>query len=259
MALNTYSKFYYITPISDDNFYLNFDEGAGELTATIRIGEYAISDVAEQIEAALNAVGLDTYTVTFDRVERLFTISSTGTFSLLISTGSQVGLDVFTLLGFTGADTAVASTHTSNQAAGSVYIPQFKLQDYVSQEDYREAASASIAETANGLVEVVSFGQKKFIEMNIMFCTDIEQPSYGPILNNATGVSDVRNFLRFCINKYPLEFIEDKDNPAVFEKVLLEKTKSSPTGTGYKLDEMVNKNLPGYYETGLLTFRLIEV
>lgn len=258
MALNTFSTFYLLDPVTDNNFYLPFDEGSGELTAEVAIGEYTVTTITDAISDAMNAVGTNTYSVAFNRNDRTYTITGDGTFSLLLTTGSQIGVDVFSLLGFSGADTASALSHTSNSAAGVVFTPQFKLQDYIASDDFQEATSAAVSTTANGLVEVISFGQTQFIEMNIMFSTDIAQTKNGPIRNNPNGVSDLRNFLLFATKKYPFEFIPDESDVDTFETVLLEKTASDGKGVGFKLREIFDKGLPGYYETGKLTLRKIS-
>jgi hypothetical protein len=256
--INTYSSFFYIDGVTASNFYLNFDEGAGELTAQVESGNYTHSDLAGAVSSALNDVGGLTYTVAFDRDLRLYTISASGNFTLKITSGANVGTDIFPLLGFTGADLSGLSTYTANLQAGSEYVPQFWLQDYVDIEDLQKAVSASINKSASGKVEVVKFGIEKFFEMNLKFITDVDQGQGNPILTNLNGVQDARLFLRFVTQKQELEFMPDKSNKANFFTVLLESTAESKDGTGYRLKELYTSNLPGYYETGKLVFRLVE-
>lgn len=257
--INTYSKFYYNIVIDETNFNIDFAEGAGpELTATLNPGEYTLDDMKTELERALNDAGALTYTVTVDRSTRLFTITTTSTFKLYVSTGSHLGTSGFTMIGFTGADRTGASTYTSDTAVGSVYEPQFKLQSYVSKDDWQQAADASVNKTASGRVEVVKFGTEKFFQWNINFATNIEQPCGGPILNNASGLANLRDFMQYCITRSPLEFMPDKNTPNTFYKIILESTPDSQNGTGYRLKELYDKSLPGYFETGLLKWRLIE-
>lgn len=255
--INTYSSFYYIDPVDDGNFYLNFNEGSGEITAEIETGSYTPTELADAIETAMNDIGVNTYTVTFNRSDRTYTISSTVNFSLLTTSGSNVGSDIFSLIGFTGADRSGDDSYTGNLAGASKYDPQFKLQSFVDQEDLQKAVSASINKSARGDVEVVKFGTEKFFEFNIMFITNIDQGVSGPVKTNLTGVTDARNFLRFCIEKHTLEFIPDIDS-LTFYNVLLESTEEDSKGTGYRLKELYTKNLPGYFETGKLVFRVVE-
>ena len=165
MALDTWSKFYYVDEITDSNRSLNFDEGAGELLAEVERGAYTLDELALAIKTAMDAVGTLVYTVSLDRDTRIFTISSTAPFDLLVSTGTQSAISIFSVIGFTGADRTGLSTYDSNNSSGSAYSVQFKLQDYVAPDYSQEKIQASINESADGTIEVVSFGTRKFIEM----------------------------------------------------------------------------------------------
>ena len=256
--INTDSIFYWIDPVEDDNFYLNFDEGAGELTAEVPTGNYSPTDLAFAVQDAMNNVGLNGYVVTFDRSLRTYQITGAAPFDLLIQTGTNVGADVFPLLGFTGSDLTGLSSYGSNNQVGYAYRPQFKLQDFVSFEDLQRAINPSVNKSATGAVEVVRFGVEKFFEFNIRFCTDIDQGAFGPIRTNLNGVDDVRQFLRYCTTKGDLEFMPDEKNVGDYFKVLLESTEEDSKGTGYRLKELYPQNLPGYFDTGKLVFRVVE-
>lgn len=258
MALDTFSTFYYGHTISSSNLKLNFNEGSGELTATIAIGSYTATEFATQVETAMNAVGTFTYTVTFNRADRTITIAtSDGNFSLLVNTGSENAVAVWTLMGFTGSDLSGAMTYTGDTTTGSAYSPQFKLQDYVTDEDWQQAAAASVNKTASGRVEVVKFGDETFYQMNIKWVNNYTQPDELVIKNDASGVANLRTFMQYIVDKRPIEFMADIDTPATFEKLLLESTPSNKEGTGYKLKELYDQGLPGYYETGTLVFRVV--
>lgn len=258
--VTTFSKFYYGLIIDTQNQFMDFKEGAGpELTATLDVGEYTFNDILVEVKRALEDAGAFTYTVTGNRATRQITIASaTGTFSLLVGSGSHSGSSIYSLIGFTGSDRTSAMTYSGNGTSGSEYRPQFKLQSYIDQNDWQQAADASINKTASGRVEVVSFGVEKFFTFNIQFATDIDQGCNTVILNNPTGLEDLRNFMRYAITRSPLEFMPDKDLPNTFYKIILETTPDSSTGVGYKLHELYDKNLPGYFETGILKWRLVE-
>jgi hypothetical protein len=256
-VISTKSVFYYINGVSSDNFYLDFDEGSGELSAEVESGNYTMAELASQVEAALNSAGTQAYSVTFNRQARSFTIAAPGNFDLLITTGTHVGVDVFSLIGFTGADLTGADSYTG-VAAGRAYLPQFRLQSYVDQDDLRKSIQPSVNKSASGIIEVVRFGIEKFYEFNIMFITDIEQGNLSLIETNLSGVSDARDFLRFITTKSEFEFMPDRDNRNNFYTVLLESTDEASDGTGYRLKELYTKNLPYYYETGKLVFRVME-
>ena len=255
--IDTFSKFYFIDKVDVGNFYVDFNEGLGPIFAEVESGSYSPTNLAIAVQAALNDAGTLDYTVTFNRSDRTFTISANANFSLLTSTGVHLGEDIFSLIGFFGSDKTGASTYTGSPAA-EVYSPQFKLQDYVDIEDLQKSVSASVNKSASGLVEVVKFGVEKFFEFNIMFATDIDQGGTGPIRTNLNGVNDLRNFMRFAVNKTDLEFMPDESNLANYFTVLLESTEEDRNGTGYRLKEMYSKGLPYYYETGKLVFRLVE-
>lgn len=258
MALNTHSRFYFGFDIDSTNNAIDFDEGSGEIQATVSVGSYTITEFAAEIETALNAVGGQTYTVSLNRNTRKITISAGSNFSLLISSGSRSGSTAYTLAGFTGADLSGASSYTGDSKSGSEYTTQFKLQDYVPSSDFQRAANAVVNKSVSAQVEVVKFGTEKFIEANFRFLTDRTQGSGSPIRNRPTGVSDFRTFLQFMVTKAPFEFMPDENDQATFEKVILESTPSERDGIGYKLRELVNLGLPGFYESRTLKFRVVE-
>jgi hypothetical protein len=257
--IETRSSFFYIDPIDTTNFYLDFKEGVGSpLYAELSVGDYTHSEIPAIISSALNQAGSLDYTVTFDRTTRKYTISATGAFTLLISTGVHNGNDIFPLIGFTGSDTVSANSHVGTLAAGTEYRPQFYLQDYVDQKDFQKSINPVVSRTANGQIEVVKFGTEKFYEFTIMLATNIDQGDVGFIETDLAGYENLRTFMQFCVTKNGLEFIPDRDNKADFYKVLLESTEASPNGTGYKLQELFGKGLINYFETGKLVFRLRE-
>lgn len=254
--IETYSVFYYGIEITSSNQNLNFDEGGAELTAIISPGSYTHTEFATEIKTAMDAAGGLTYTVTFNRSDRTYTISAGSNFSLLVSTGSTVGSGPFTLMGFTGSDLTGASTYTGNTGSGSEYEPQFKFQNFVSDDDNQSKVDAQVNESASGQVEVVSFGSRKLMELNIKFATDSDVSKSGHIKNNATGVSDLRSFMQFAIGKGPFEIMEDIGDRSTYKKVILESTPESNNGVAYKLKELVFQGGPtGFFETGIIKLR----
>lgn len=256
--INTFSKFYYGYTITEDNYLLDFSEGGGELTAELAIGSYTPTEFSVVVKTALDTAGEFTYFVTFDRATRKFEIEAEDTFSLLLSSGSHAEDGPWELMGFTGSDRSGFSHYTGDSASGSVWAPQFKLQDYVPSSDLQQAVDATINKSASGRVEVVKFGTEKFIEMNVRFITDIAQD--GTVLKtDESGVANARSFLQFAVTKSPFEFMPDVSDANTYETVILESTPESATGVGYRLREMYDKGLPGYYETGKLKLRVLEV
>ncbi len=257
MSLRTFSKFYYGHTIDDTNQMLDFDEGGSELTAELDIGEYTLTEFAEEVQRALNEAGALTYTVSVNRTTRIITIAASGNFTLLVTTGTNIGNAPWSLLGYTSNKTG-DDEYAADAVSGSVYTPQFILQSYIPPEDNRVALQSTVSESANGNQEVVRFGLLQMVEMDIRFCTNITQPSNGPITNNGTGLEDVRLFLDYLITKAPVEFMPNSSDPATFYKVLLDSTRADKKGCGYKLKERYDRSMPGYYDTELLTFRVLE-
>ncbi len=258
-GLDSFSVFYYGYVIDSSSKFINFDEGGGELSAELEVGSYTLDQMRTQIKTAMDAVGADTYTISVDRQTRKITISSTGTFSLLLGTGSQVGSSPFSILGFTtGTDTASAASHTSDFASGDIYEPQFRLQDYIDAENYQEFIDSKVNEAASGDLEVVNFGTRKFVEMSFHWITNITPQDGKAIKQNATGLQDARRFLQYITQKNPIEFMSNIDDRDTFERLVLESTPTNQKGTGYKLNPLYSRSLPDYYEINRLKFRKFD-
>lgn len=257
MALDSFSVFYYGHEITVINNFINFDEGSGELSAELAVGFYSLTEFTDEVESALNDVGTLTYTVSANRNTRLITISATGSFDLLFSTGSQAATSTYELLGFTASDFTSASSYVGSASSGLIYKPQFKLQSYVDADDNLNFVDSSVNQSANGRVQVIRYGTERFYEMNFKYLTNLLMDGK-VILNNPTGIEDIRSFMDYIVNKSPIEFMPDVGDRSTFYTVLLESTSDSKNGTGYKLREMVNENVPNIYETGVMKFRLLE-
>lgn len=255
---NTKSSFFYDFDISSDEIYIDFNEGGGELTATLDVGSYTAEGLATEIKTQMDSAGGLVYTVDFNRSTRKYTISSTSNFSILCNTGSNVSQGAYSVLGLGAADLSGASTYTAGSVAGSIYQPQYELQNYIGPDDNQRAVDETVNVSASGKVEVVTFGTQKFIEFNMMYITDVEQPSGGPIESNTSGHANARTFMQYLKQKKEFEFMPDRDTPDTYYTVILERTPESGNGTAYKLKPMYGAGLPSYYETGMMTLRVIE-
>ena len=58
------------------------------------------------------------------------------------------------------------------------------------------------------------------------------------------------------ITKSPIEFMKDEADQATFTKVILEKTPRDTKGLKYKMKERFASGLVGYFDSGLLQFRV---
>jgi hypothetical protein len=254
--LNTYSAFTFGHTVTDDNKFINFNEGAGELSAEIEVGSYTLGAYVNAVSNSLNDAGTQEYTVSLDRSTRKMTISAAAAFDLLIASGSQVGSDAYLLMGFSGGDLSGLTSYEGDSASGEYFTPQLWLQKFVDFKDNVKTTSANINQSASGSVEIVSYGTVRFMECNIMFQTDIEQGKGSAVKTDLSGVDNLRDFLTYCITKAPIEFVPDVENPEIdITDCLLEKTKESSKGVDFKLKEMYSKNYAFYFESGTITFR----
>lgn len=255
MSIKTYSGFIYGHDISNLNQYINFrEDGVNELGAQIRVGSYTLENFVNAVSVAMNDAGQLEYAVTIDRSTRKITISSTSNFDLLVTSGTQSAISAFSLIGFT-TDKSGANSYEADIPSGLFYEPQYKLQRYVDFEDYIKTSQSSVNTSASGVVEVVSFGQNKFMECNIIYATDIV--GQGAIKNNPNGIADLRAFMNYIIGKKPIEFISDIETPSVFVPCILESTRDSSDGTSFQLYELYSRGLANYFETQTLRFRKV--
>lgn len=252
----TNSSFYYDFQITEDNKFISFDEGGGEIIAELRVGKYTLTGGVNEAIRAMNDAGALTYTGSLDRTTRIVTISGSANFSILGATMTNTLTALFTL-GFGATDLTGASTYDGASAIGSVYRPQFRLQAYVDFNDNQQAVDSTVNVSANGQVELVRFGVVKLMECDIDFITDIDQGYGGYIRTDGSGVSKARSFMEYLVNKGPVEFIADEKSPYTFKNCILESTPESKDGVNFKLKEKFSSGLVGYYSTGLLTFREI--
>lgn len=257
MSLTTFSIFYYDFEIDSDHLYIDFDEGSGELTATVDQGAYTPTELAEKIKLAMDAAGTLVYTVVFNRADETFKISSTASFDLLVQNGSSAN-KAYEIFGFTGADRTGASSYTGARA-GDFYAPQFILQDHVSSDNFQRMIKPTVNVTSTGAVEVVRFGTERFIQANIKYANNIMEANDGRVIkHNPEGVEDLQRFMQFIITKKKFEYMPDYSSRNTFQTVILESTEQEKEGTGFTLKELYDKGLPNFFETGKLVFRVIE-
>ena len=260
--ITTRSLFYYGHTITESNNLLDFKEGAGsELTATLNVGEYSLTDFLTEVARAMNDAGALTYSLSVNRSTRIITVSTTSAFTLLAGTGTHVGNSAYSLLGFS-SDTSSATSHIATIASGSEWRPQWVMQDYVSFDDNVSSIDGIKRESTSGQVEVISFGKRYIMEGNFKLITDnfqapISSTDSTSLENDSSGVANARAFLTYAISKAPLEFMPNRSAPSTFEECILESTPESQDGLAFKIKEMYSIKLPSYYETGLLKFRRV--
>lgn len=257
MALTTQSRFFYGLQITTANRFLDFQEGVNVRVATLQVGRYTGSSLATEIARQMNAVGSIEYAVSYDRNTRTFTISGDSTFSLLTQSGNNFGLSCWDTIGFTSPDKTGASSYVGANATGKEYQTQFKIQSYKPTSKNRRAIDGVINKSASGVVEVVKFGDERFMSGEFNFITNIEQAAGSIIRTNQTGVEDFIDFIEWCTEKGPVEFMPDENDLQTFETLILESTEVDSKGLDYELIELYDRGLPEYYRSGILRFRLI--
>lgn len=257
MSITTRSAFYYGFTITALNSSIDFNEGGSELQATLNNGDYTLEEFLAEVQRALNAAGALTYSVSVNRTTRIMTISATGTFSLLAGTGTRIGTGAWSLMGWAAANDTGANTYNGDTGAGFEYLPQVKFYGYRPSAHHVEKNDAVVNEASSGLIQVVQFGTRRFIECEIRMnvnngAISACQPS---IESNATGLDDTIDFMEYAITKAKMEFMPDRGSRSTFQKVLLESTEAAKNGTAFRLMEV--KSGPGYWETGRLVFRVV--
>jgi hypothetical protein len=258
--ITTKSQFYYGHTISNGangslgNFRIDFDEGSGPLVATLNPGDYTLTTFALEVKRAMDLVGTLTYTVSVNRNTRILTISATGTFDLLTSTGVSSGTAVWGLLGFTTtADKTGASSYVGELPSGSVYRPQAVLRDYIGKEDNLEKLDAVVNVSVSGVVQTVQFGNVSYFEFNIQPITNLKLNQCNAIDNNPNAVQQARDFFNYAITKAVMEFMPDRDSTNTFSTVILESTSASKQGTAFALETLAAQ----VYESGTMKLREI--
>ena len=255
--IDTFSIFYFDHEISSENQNLPFDEGSGEVNATIQIGSYTLTEFATATETALNAASVTrTFTVTVNRATQKITIAADGTFDLLIGTGSTIGSSAFTLLGFTGStDLTGLATYTGDSISGDFYKPQFKFQNFVDKNDFQDFVDPSVNESTDGNIEIIRYGTRQFYEFDIKYITNTPMDDQ-VIKSNATGLEDARRFFRSITKRTPFEIMLDIDDRDTFDKVILERIPGSRTATGYRLQELFRRQVRDVYEVNGIRLRV---
>ncbi|MEO6078067.1 MAG: hypothetical protein ABIP54_04735 [Candidatus Andersenbacteria bacterium] len=254
MSLSTFSAFYFGHTINGSNSSIDFDEGGGELQATLNIGNYTLTEFGIEIKRALDSAGLLTYTVTIDRDTRVISISSTSNFSLLVTSGTRVGTGAWDLMGFTGADRTGGMLYAGNLGSGSEYLPQALLEEHIASENYEEKQDAVVNTSASGKVEVITFGTVNYVQFNIKYANSLSVVNR-TIEIQASGLTNLRTFMQYIITKAKFEYIPNRGARSIFQNVLLESTAADKKGTAFKLKEL--KNAPGYFETEKMLCRVV--
>jgi hypothetical protein len=257
-ALENHSKFYYGWQITNSNKNIDFNDGSGVKTATLKVGYYSSTELIVEIKKKMDALSSLDFTISFNRTTRKFTISSTSNFSLLFSTGLNSAQSTASLLGYSATDKTGASTYLAENVSGFEYKTQFYIQSYKDTSTNRKAIDGTVNKSASGVIEVIKFGNERFMEGEFLFITNIIQESQSIIRTNIQGREDFIQFIEWCTEKAPVEFMRIENDPSTYQQLVLESTPTDSKGLDYDLIEMYDRGLAQYYRSGVLKFRLIS-
>lgn len=259
MALKNHSLFFFGHTVDETNNFINFvDNLDGEKTARIPVGSYTLTKFVETVVASLNAASAVDWSFSIDRTTRIVTLESSANASLLFATGTNFLNTPAALLGFPQADIVDQTLFVGSFGSGQEYRPQFPLQDYKGKDKNKRLVNTVVTKSATGdNISVQSFGVDRLIKMNVKYITN--QPTDGLLRNNPQAVQDAIEFMDYAVEKRPIEFMENENTPNDFDRVYLESTTQGSDGTAYELVEYVDRNLPEFFETGLLTFKVINI
>lgn len=254
-TLNTLSKFFYGTQVTNLSRSLDFNEGGPEIQATLKVGTYTLTEYAAEIQRALRAIGTQNYLVTINRSTRKLTISAPLVFSLLAGTGSRIGSGIWATAGATATNKTGLNTYTLENGAGSEYVPQYYLFEYISKEHSIILEDGTASSTPSGYSQVASFGDGARIKMNIKLITNKLGLKNVGFVENASGVNDFMNFIKYLVKKGRTEFMPDKNTPNNFIKCHLESTANDRDARRFELKNMA----VDVYESDNLTFREVLI
>jgi hypothetical protein len=252
--LTTLSVFYFGHTVTTQNRSIDFDEGGAELQATLKVGDYTLTEYAAEIKRVMDIAGTQIYTTSINRSTRAISVSAPSNFTLRVATGSRIGTTAYTMAGFTGANRTGSNSYTGNLGSGSEYRPQYPVFNYTSTAHSLVKETASVNISAVGVTQLIYFGEGSRPEMNIRLITNQTGLKNAPFFANVNGVANALTFMSYLITKAKVEFMPDVDNRNLFDKLILESTRDSKNGTEFTL---LNMKTPEFYETGDLTFRKV--
>lgn len=253
-TLRTRSCFFYGTSVTTLNRSIDFDEGAGEIQATLDVGDYSFTEYITAFVLAMNIAGNQVYTATIDRDTGTWTLSAPNPFSIKGLTGSRAATSAWPMAGFGALDHTGDDSYEAPNRVGEIYELQYPASDYLAAEDNIHKEQATYNFTASGVSQIISFDDSSRIRMNIILITNKLNLKNDPFFSNASGVQDARDFMTYAVTKSRMEFMPDTDNKAVFHTCLLESTREDRSGL---LFELKNMGAADFYETGVLTFRKV--
>lgn len=259
MALETHSRFYYGWQITNQNQYFDYDDGDGVKSVKLSPGYYSTKTLSNELKKKIEEVSEFTYSVIFNRITRKWSITNqTGNFEIKFATGPFVDKSCSAVFGFNPVDISGSASFTSQNVSGYEYKTQFHLQSYRDTNTNRKAIDGLVNKSSNGVIEVIKFGNERFMSCEMLYVTEIVQQFGSIVRTNVNGFNDLIQFMDWCTEKAPIEFMPNEDDQETYQEFILESTDKSTIGLDYEIDEMYDRSLPFYFKTGPLKFRLME-
>ena len=214
MALTQRSLFLYGLSVTEFNSSIDFKSSLGgpELQATLQVGHYSLSSLADEIVRAMTEVDpitTNTYTVTIDRTlfggtQNRVTIATSGSYlSLLFGSGTRSASTVAPLIGFTSTDYTGATTYTGSVTAGTAMLPTFTGYNYLGP-DYNHKVFGSVNVSSIGEKDAIVFNIQRFIQVQFKYETASKY------------VSEWLPFMERAIQQRSFDFTPEVTSPNTF-------------------------------------------
>lgn len=176
----------FVIDATNDN--IDFDEGGGELNGTIASGTFTASGLESAIKTAMEAVGGNTYTISFSTITGRWTITTSGgTLSLLWSSGANSGTSVGSDIGFdTSSDDTGSTSYVSDFIA--IHTEEFIKFDLNTAQDVD--SFAMVFDPLDG----IKFSSSAVLKLQANATDDFSAPTVDVTLVIDTVYSTITNF-----------------------------------------------------------------
>jgi flagellar hook-associated protein 2 len=246
--------------ITAANSKIDFNEGGGDLVATITEGTYTSSELASAVKTALEDAGSE-YTVSYDSSTKRFAIDRVGSgeLNLLWQSGANKANGAASALGFSTAadDTGSASGYTGNYTVGGATDVDvgvnaaviFDGTNYVltlTGEDTGADNSISITATDPDGDNTDANGLSRLAETNL---TEIQAAKDSIIEIDSISVTRATNTISDAINGVTITLVSEHETPATDSDTLTVTRNTSAISS--KIESFVSayNNVVDFFDT----------
>jgi hypothetical protein len=249
MALRQQSLFVYGLEINALNSSLDFKAvfGGPEIRATLNVGFYSLTSLAEEIVRALTAADTSqTYAASVNRnvsggLENRMSIASSSYLELLFLTGSRAASSIAPLIGFLIQDYVGGAAYQGSSSAGKTLLTTYPGYTY-SATDWNQQVQGARSISASGVKEAVVFQIQEFFDI------EFKHELLDKVIN------EWKPFMQWAIQQRDFEFTPNYSEYATVIECTLEKTGKDGSGLGFQFKEEL-PGMPGHFSTGTMTFR----